>query len=169
MNSETKIPSLQLVSLFLLRRSFLVDDQWVTGKGKGEESGFGLTEVQIDMKSSICDEMRFRRSSNGKRKTWKSESSEGFDKSQILGVKKNCDVDDDEQQQCKGLSVVSYSDEIKKNPIHARKIRAKTQKARFEGKTESDSIGTANPNVESLIQLKINNTDGICKDFCVCQ
>ncbi|KAF7808976.1 Reticulon-like protein B21 [Senna tora] len=118
------------------------------------------------MKSSIYYETRFRRSSNyEKRKTWKSESFEGFDKSQILGVKKNCDVDDDEQQQCKGLSVVSYSDGIKENPIHARKIRAKTRKARSEGKTESDSIGTANPNVESLIQLKIYNTDGICKDF----
>ncbi|KAF7806522.1 reticulon-like protein B21 [Senna tora] len=121
-----------------------------------------------------CDETtRFRRSSNGKRKTWKSESSEGFDKSQILGVKKNCD-DGEKQQEFKGIGVVSSSDGIKKNPIHARKIRAEaslsvTRKLRSEGKTESDSIGTANPNVESSIQLKINNTDGICKDFGVCQ
>ncbi|XP_028794096.1 reticulon-like protein B21 [Neltuma alba] len=70
---------------------------------------------------------RLRRISNGKRKTWKSESSEGFDRNLIHVARrrssetlKNCD------ELSKGLSV--SLDGIKKTPILTRKISSSAEK-----------------------------------------
>lgn len=129
------------------------------GEESPEEGGDGRT--------------RLRRISNGKRKTWKLESSEGFDRNLIHVSRrkssetiKNCD------ELSKGLSV--SLDGIKKSPIVTRKISSSAEKSerspilmrklRSESvedpetnskllkKSKSDIDGTGNGNVENSIR-----------------
>ncbi|KAJ7979617.1 Reticulon-like protein [Quillaja saponaria] len=63
---------------------------------------------------------------SGKRKTWKSESFEGFDKNPFQIARVKSDPEKNSDDQCKELSV--SADGIKKSPIQARKLKSEGSK-----------------------------------------
>ncbi|KAL6973835.1 hypothetical protein U1Q18_028019 [Sarracenia purpurea var. burkii] len=63
---------------------------------------------------------------SGKRKTWKSDNSEGLERSPIQIAKQRYDQSRDLSEQCKELSV--SSDGVKKSPVQSKKTRSEVGK-----------------------------------------
>ncbi|RDX74848.1 Reticulon-like protein B21, partial [Mucuna pruriens] len=143
------------------RGSVVAGSVWES-RMKSDEVRGGIKVFNAEEKPEENGGARLKRSpiGCGKRKTWKSESSEGSDnnKTPIQVAKGKTETQKSSEEQCKELSI-SPSDGIKKSPIHTKKIAAfadkferspiHTRKLRSEGgesgegqlrKTKSDSI-----------------------------
>ncbi|TKY73113.1 Reticulon protein B21 [Spatholobus suberectus] len=115
----------------------------------------------------------------GKRKTWKSESSEGSDnKIPIQVARGKPETQKNSEEQCKELSI-SPSDGIKKSPIHNRKIGAfadkferspiQTRKLRSESQKGGSEVGreggeSGEGHERSPAQLRKTKSDSIKKN-----
>ncbi|XP_008242972.1 PREDICTED: reticulon-like protein B21 [Prunus mume] len=87
----------------------------------------------------------------GKRKTWKSDTSEGFEKNPIQISKAKTESLKNSDQQCKELSV--SVDGIKKSPTQLRRLRSEASKeigAAASDKNERSSVGIRKPRNELL-------------------
>lgn len=84
------------------------------GEEKSEEAGIGGIQVYRRLNKA---QTAAGGAVGGKRKTWKSENSEGFEKNPVQIAKERSD------EQCKELSVSTDSG-IKRSPIQARKTRS---------------------------------------------
>ncbi|CAB4319186.1 unnamed protein product [Prunus armeniaca] len=85
----------------------------------------------------------------GKRKTWKSDTSEGFEKNPIQISKAKTESLKNSDQQCKELSV--SVDGIKKSPTQLRRLRSEASKeigAAASDKNERSSVGIRKPRNE---------------------
>ncbi|KAE8126091.1 hypothetical protein FH972_020837 [Carpinus fangiana] len=94
---------------------------------------------------------------SGKRKTWKSESFEGFDKSPFQISKRKPEPQKNSEEQCKELSV--SADGIKKSPVQPRKLRS-------DDKFERSPIQTRKPRSEpgiekNSVQLRKVKSDSV--------
>jgi hypothetical protein len=94
---------------------------------------------------------------SGKRKTWKSESFEGFDKSPFQISKRKPEQQKNSEEQCKELSV--SADGIKKSPAQHRKLRS-------DDKFERSPIQTRKPRSEpgiekNSVQLRKVKSDSV--------